>query len=132
TQICTRDDCRRARTRRRARLSKRRSSEYFLTRVGSDHSEEEICRRQVGTVTAQLVDPTFADASAFNLKNDFHSFARDLRVGEPSLAQLFHSQEKLVIVLRVVVGHGEMLNPGHLCHLHGLVETAVSPAPMRP
>jgi len=66
------------------------------------------------------------------LKNDFHSFARQLRVWESSLAQLFHAQEKIVIVFRIVVSHGEMFNPGHFRYLHRLVETAVSPSPVRP
>jgi len=66
------------------------------------------------------------------LESDFHSFARQLRIGKSSLAKLFHAQEKIVIVFRIVVSHGETLNPGHFRYLHGLIETAMSPSPVRP
>ena len=66
------------------------------------------------------------------LKNDFHSFAGQLRIRESSLAQPFHAQEKIVIMFRVVVSHDEMFNACHFRHLHGLIVTAVTPSSMSP
>ena len=76
------------------------------------------------------VSPTSHLDGSF-LENDFHSCARLLRVGESSLALLFHAQENLVIVFRVVVSHGKLFHPSHFSDLHGLVKTAVPPSPVR-
>jgi len=59
---------------------------------------------------------------------DYHSFARQHRVGEPFLTQFFDALEKLVVVVRVVMREGQALHVGHFRKLHGLIEAAVSPS----
>src|SRR5205807_2065219 len=62
------------------------------------------------------------------LKLDFHPFSGKDDIGEMLLALLFDPQQELVIMVRVVVGEGQPLDPRPLGHLDRLLPAAVAPA----
>src|SRR5262249_44021698 len=62
------------------------------------------------------------------LQLDLHFFPGEDDMGKVLLALVFHSQQELVIVVRVVVGEGQLLHPRLLGHLDRLRPATVAPA----